>query len=57
LASGDLEPVLRELVGATTARSANAVVRLQERWSEEYLAWRKRPLGERRYPDTGNDGV
>jgi putative transposase len=57
LASGDFEPVFRELVGATTALSANAVVRLKAAWSEEYAAWRKRPLGEHRYGYTWNDGI
>jgi hypothetical protein len=32
LATGDFEPVFRELVGETTALSANAVVRLKECW-------------------------
>ena len=36
LATGDFEPVFRELVGETTALSANAVVRLKERWGKEY---------------------
>jgi len=57
LATGDFEPVFRALVGATTALSANAVVRLKERWSEEYATWRKRPRGERRYAYSWNDGV
>ena len=47
LATGDFEPVLRELVGETTALSANAVVRLS--WGAEYEAWRRRRLGEHRY--------
>ena len=33
LATGDFEPVFRELVGETTALSANTVVRLKEHWS------------------------
>ena len=39
LASGDFEPVFRELVGKTTALSANTVVRLKERWGKEYEVW------------------
>jgi transposase-like protein len=57
LATGDFEPVFRELVGETTALSANAVVRLKESWGEEYEAWRKRSLGEHRYLYIWADGV
>ena len=45
LATGDFEPVFRELVGETTALSANTVVRLKEHWGGEYEAWRQRPRG------------
>ena len=57
LATGDFEPVFRELVGETTALSANAVVRLKERWGGEYEAWRQRSLGEHRYAYIWSDGV
>ncbi|MDP3063054.1 MAG: IS256 family transposase [Chloroflexota bacterium] len=57
LATGDFEPVFRELVGETTALSANAVVRLKERWGEEYEAWRKRPLWEHQYAYIWADGI
>jgi putative transposase len=57
LATGDFEPVFRELVAETTALSANAVVRLKERWGEEYEAWRQRPLGEHRYAYIWSDGI
>jgi len=57
LATGDFEPVFRELVGETTALSPNAIVRLKEHWEQEYQAWRKRPLWEHRYAYTWNDGV
>ena len=57
LATGDFEPVFRELVGETTALSANAVVRLKERWGEEYEAWRKRPLWEHQYAYIWGDGI
>ena len=57
LATGDFEPVFRELVGETTALSANAVVRLKERWGAEYETWRQRPLGEHRYAYLWSDGV
>lgn len=37
LATGDFEPVFRELVGETTALSPNAIVRLKERWDTGML--------------------
>jgi transposase-like protein len=57
LATGDFEPVFRELVGETTALSANAVVRLKERWGKEYEVWRSRFLGNRRYAYIWADGI
>jgi putative transposase len=57
LATGDFEPVFRELVGEATALSPNAIVRLKERWEREYVAWRRRPLWEHRYAYTWEDGV
>jgi hypothetical protein len=57
LATGDFEPVFRELVGETTALSANSIVRLKERWEKEYEAWRRRPLWEHRCPYVWADGV
>ena len=53
LATGDFEPVFRELVGETTALSANTVVRLKEYWGGEYEAWRRRPLS----PNPPKEGV
>src|SRR5712692_1200185 len=57
LATGDFEPVFRELVGETTALSANAVVRLKQRWADEYAAWKQRPLGDHQYAYLWADGV
>ena len=57
LATGDFEPVFRELVGETTALSPNAIVRLKERWEEEYEAWRRRPLWGHQYAYAWEDGV
>ncbi len=57
LATGDFEPVFRELVGETTALSANTVVRLKDHWGEEYQEWRQRPLGEHRYAYIWVDGI
>jgi transposase-like protein len=57
LATGDFEPVFRELVGETTALSANTVVRLKEHWGQEYQDWRRRPLEEHRYAYVWGDGI
>jgi len=57
LATGDFEPVFRELVGETMALSPNAIVRLKEHWGKEYEGWRKRPLWEHRYAYVWADGV
>jgi putative transposase len=57
LATGDFEPVFRELVGETTALSPNAIVRLKERWGKEYEAWQRRPLWGHRYAYTWEDGI
>jgi len=57
LATGDFEPVFRELVGATTALSPTAIVRLKEHWAAEYAAWRQRPLSAHHYAYMWVDGV
>lgn len=57
LSTGDFEPVFRELVGETTALSANAVVRLKEEWGEEYEAFRRRRLDDHRYAYVWADGI
>ena len=57
LATGDFEPVFRELVGETTALSANAVVRLKEHWGQEYQAWRQRRLDAHQYAYIWSDGI
>ena len=57
LATGDFEPVFRELVGETTALSANAVVRLKEHWGQEYQAWQQRRLDARQYAYIWGDGI
>ena len=50
-------PVFRELVGETAALSPNAIVRLKQRWEEEYRVWRSRMLAEYRYAYIWADGV
>ncbi len=57
LSTGDFEPVFRELVGETAALSANAIVRLKQRWESEYRAWRSRMLNGLRYAYIWADGV
>jgi len=57
LATGDFEPVFRELVGETMALSPTAIVRLKERWAEEYKTWKKRSLAAHRYAYIWADGV
>jgi putative transposase len=44
LASGDFEPVFRELVGGTAALSPSSILRLKQEWADEYQRWRCRPL-------------
>ena len=57
LATGDFEPGFREWVGGTTARSANAIVRLKEQWAAAYAAWQRRRLDDHRYAYTWADGI
>jgi transposase-like protein len=57
LATGDFEPVFRELVGETTALSPTAIVRLKERWADEYASWRRRTLIAHQYAYLWADGV
>ena len=57
LSTGDFEPVFRELVGETAALSPNAIVRLKQRWEDEYGVWRSRMLAEHRYAYIWADGV
>ena len=57
LSTGDFEPVFRELVGETTALSANAIVRLKSRWEDEYRTWRGSRLDECGYAYIWVDGV
>jgi transposase-like protein len=57
LATGDFEPVFRELVGETTALSATAIVRLKERWADAYASWKRRSLADHHYAYLWADGV
>ena len=57
LATGDFEPVFRELVGETTALSPQAIVRLKACWATEYTTWRQRRLDGHTYAYLWADGV
>lgn len=57
LATGDFEPVFRELVGETTALSPTAIVRLKERWAHEYADWKRRSLAAHQYAYLWADGI
>jgi putative transposase len=57
LATGDFGPVFRELVGETTALSPATIVRLKERWADEYTTWKERTLAEHQYVYIWADGV
>jgi len=57
LATGDFEPVFRELVGETTALSASTVVRLKAQWAEDYTTWTGRRLDAHRYAYVWADGI
>ena len=57
LATGDFEPVFRELVGETAALSPAAIVRLKACWAAEYATWRQRRLDDHTYAYIWADGV
>jgi len=57
LATGDFEPVFRELVGETTALSPTTIVRLKEGWADEYATWNRRSLAAHQYAYLWADGV
>jgi len=47
LATGDFEPALRVLLGEAAPLSPTSIVRLKERWQQEYETWRRRSLAPR----------
>jgi transposase-like protein len=57
LATGDFEPVFRELVGETTALSPTTSVRLKAHWGDEYATWTQRSLATHHYAYLWADGV
>jgi transposase-like protein len=57
LSSGDFEPVFRQLVGEKAPLSANTILRLKERWGQEYEGWRRRPLDHAHFVYVWADGI
>ena len=55
--TGDFQPVSRQLVGETTAVSANAIVRLKVQWPVVYATLRQCKLEERRCAYCWADGI
>jgi transposase-like protein len=58
ISTGDFSEALQALVGEKAkGLSANVVVRLKEQWSDEYEAWMKRDLSQKRYVYVWADGI
>ena len=58
ISTGDFSEALQALVGSDASGfSANVVVRLKERWSQEYDAWSRRDLSENQYVYVWADGI
>lgn len=58
VSTGDMREALSVLVGPEAkGLSASVVARLKQRWSQEYKAWRRKPLGKDRWVYLWADGV
>lgn len=58
ISTGDFQEALACLVGeGAKGLSANTISRLKEKWIEEYRAWNKRDLSDKRYVYWWVDGV
>lgn len=58
VSTGDFGEALQALVGERArGLSANVVVRLKEQWADEYEAWCKRSLSDKRYVYAWADGI
>lgn len=59
LSTGDFKPALSALLGeeAVSNFSASTITRLLEVWQEEYRAWRKRSLAQKKYVYIWADGL
>ena len=58
VSTGDMEPTLRALLGENTkGLSAQTVSRLKMQWKNEFDAWSKRSLADKKYVYVWADGV
>jgi transposase-like protein len=58
ISTGDFTEALQALVGEKAkGLSPNVIVRLKEQWSDEYEAWMKRDLSQKRYVYLWADGI
>ncbi len=58
ISTSDFSEALQALVGPEAADlSANVVVRLKEKWSQEYDIWNKRDISEKKYAYVWADGI
>jgi len=57
ISTGDFSDVLSELLGEEASLSATTVVRLKEKWADEYKEWNQRDLSQKRYVYWWADGV
>ena len=58
LSTGDFREALQALVGADApALSANVIVRLTGKWSQEYDEWSRRDLSKKQYVYVWADGI
>lgn len=58
ISTGDFSEALRALVGEQAqGLSPNVIVRLKERWSQEYETWMRQDLSDKRYVYLWADGI
>lgn len=58
ISTGDFTEALKALVGEKAkGLSPNVIVRLKEKWSDEYEAWMKRDLSQKHYVYLWADGI
>jgi hypothetical protein len=58
ISCGDFSEALAAILGADApALSANVIVRLKEKWSQEYEAWSRRDLSQKHYVYFWADGI
>jgi putative transposase len=58
ISTGDFSDALKALLGEQAkGLSANVIVRLKEKWSQEYVAWSRRDLSDKHYVYVWADGI